>query len=106
MIPEQPKPFLKLCQILYQGALDAEGRPTKVFYQEDADGNVIVNEPVFPITFECEVINFVSEDAFKTRGAITAFESVNVTLAAAPGTGTVRQAIYEILKPTYPTLVI
>lgn len=102
MIPEEDtsKPYLKLCQLLNQSN-------TEVFYQEDCEGNVVVGEATFPVTLQCEIINFVSEDAFRTRGAITAFESVNVTLnSEVPEGTTVRQAVYEKLKLTYPTLVI
>jgi len=96
MIPEQPTPYLKLCQLLNQSE-------TEVFYQEDCDGNVLVNNPTYPLTLQCEVIEFVSEEAFKYRGKINSFTAVNVTLEVAPHN--IRYAVYSLLKPDFPTLV-
>lgn len=98
--------YLKLCQVSYQGNPDSNGHPQIVYYEEDCNGNVLVNNPTYPLTISCEVIDWGSSDNFSTRGAITSFAAVPITLSAAPGSGTIRQAIFNQLVGTYPTLVI
>jgi hypothetical protein len=88
--------YLKLCQLLNQSE-------TEIFYQEDCDGNVLVNNPTYPMTLECEVIDFVSEDDFKARAKVNSFASVNVTLEEAPEN--IRDAVYAVLVVEYPALV-
>ena len=99
--------YLKLCQIVSQGNPDSSGHPTSIFYQENCNGEVLVNtSPAFPITYQCEVINWDSQDSFNVHGPIITFESVPVTINNAPITGTIRQAIFAQLQATYPSLVI
>jgi hypothetical protein len=91
--------YLKLCQLISQSE-------SEVFYQEDCDGNVLVNTvPAYPLTLNCEVIDFVSEDEFRIRGKIESFTAVDVTLEAYVAGKTIRQAVYEQLLATHPTLV-
>jgi len=97
MHAELDTPYLKLCQLLNQSE-------TEVFYQEDCNGNVLVNNPTYPLELQCEVIEFVSEEAFHNRGKINFFEAVNVTLPEAPLNG-IRRAVYDILKIDYPEMV-
>ena len=98
--------YLKLCQLLCQGNPDEHGIPQTIYYLEDCDGNVLVNNPTFPITLECEVIDWVSQDEFNKRGQAISFNSVNVTLNNAPVGSSIRQAVFDDLVATYPALVI
>lgn len=97
--------YIKLCQILSQGEPDASGHPTKVFYQEDCNGNILVANQVYPLVLACEVIDWVSEADFHAHGKIVSFASVNVTLNESPALISIRQAVYEQLLGYYPTLV-
>lgn len=98
--------YVKLCGILYQNNPDSNGNAQTIIYQEDCNGNVIVNNISYPITFECEVIDWESVDEFNVRGPRVSFVSASATLSSAPGSGSVRQAVFSQLVGSYPTLVI
>lgn len=89
--------FLKLCQLVNQSE-------TEVFYQEDANGNILVNNPTFPISIDCEVIDWVSEEEFLKRGKIISFQARTVIIETQPEN--IRQSVYETLLTEFPALNI
>lgn len=89
--------YLKLCQLLNQS-------DTEIFYQEDCDGNILVNNPTFPISINCEVIDWVSEEEFKKRGKTISIQSRIVIIEEQPEN--IRQSVYETLLTEFPALVI
>ena len=87
--------YLKLCQISNNSIEVAS-------YIEDAHGNVVVNNPNYPLELVCEVIDWIDEDAFQNQGKANSFTSEIVVLESAPEN--MREAVYQQLKVKYPNL--
>jgi len=101
----QPIPYIKICQILNQGNPDANGKPQSIYYQEDANGNLLIgNIQGYPLVLEVEVIDWVSENDFTNRGKINAFHPEIVTINSP--VANIRQEVYNQLISKYPNLVI
>jgi len=89
--------YLKLCQISNDSLIST-------IYLEDCDSNVIINQPIYPLTLNCEIIEWVDENAFLIKGESISRNSAKITLAIAPSS--IRQTIFNQLQATYSTLVI
>lgn len=90
--------YIKLCQISNQ-------TPDATLYLEDCTGRVIIDNVAYSAPFQCEIIDFGSEDNYNKRGFVTSFTSVEVTLVTLP-VESIRKSIFAQLQATYPTLVI
>lgn len=92
--------YLKICQI---SNFDVEViKNNGNLYLEDIDGAVIINNPTYPLTLSCEVIEWVSEEQLVSRGEINSFVSEIVVLESAPEN--IREEVYQQLKVKYPNL--
>lgn len=100
--------YIKLCQIISQGNPDSNGKDQTVYYQEDCEGNNIINSILtYPITFQVEVIDWDSLDNFQKRIGVVQFNQENVTLNVLPASpDTIRKEIFNQLVVKYPSLVI
>lgn len=98
--------YLKLCQLVAQGELNEQDIPTVIYYQEDSEGNVLVNSVSYPLSIECEVIEYGSEEDYNQRKDSIAFTSETIVLAEAPVGQSIREEIFEQLQIIYPALVV
>lgn len=98
--------YLKLCQLVNQGNPDENGHAQTVFYQEDCEGNVLVNNASYPLVLQCEIIDWVSLDEYQKRGKTISFTAGEVTLSTKPKPPkTIRQAVIDQLILTYPEII-
>jgi hypothetical protein len=99
--------FLKICQICDTIApVSPEINPTNgTVYVEDEWGQVSVdNSPTFPLDVQCEVFDWGTSRNFINSGTLISQDFVNVTVPDA--STTIRIHCYNILKATYPNILL
>jgi hypothetical protein len=99
--------FLKICQICDTIAPVAPSTvPTNgTVYVEDVWGQVSVdNTPIFPLDVICEVFDWGTSRNFINSGALVSQQFVSVTVPDA--STTIRIHCYNILKATYPNILL
>lgn len=90
--------YVKLCQISNQTI-------NQVFYLEDCTGKILINLASYDVPFQCEIIDFGTEENYNIKGPCLSFTSVTVTLSTAP-IESIRKSIFTQLQASYPALVI
>ncbi len=97
--------YVKLCQIVYQGNPNSLGNPQTCYHLEDMHGNIQDSATLtYPVTFQVEVIDWVSQDEMNKLGNINNFYHELVTLNSIQVS--IRQDIFNQLIIKYPTLII
>lgn len=75
-----------------------------VYTEIDSHSVVTSQSPVFPLQVNVEVIDWGSQATHDTRGHITSYTNVQITV---PDTSvSIRQSVYNQLVGTYPSLVM